>query len=380
MTMETADGGGGLRAPGEEAASARAGGQDPALPSLLESMEAERARLREKIASLEEAVFDRDRGLARSGERERALRAEVGELQEAYRGLRAELGRMKAEARGFLEGVESIRAEQEPLERKALEAEGRAGTLKTELERVEAEKGRLEEALEIAGQKNIRLTREREDHADEVERMLRDRERLKALLHASGQYAVELARSDPRGGRHASAAAGEDPEDAGAAGGPAAGWFRRKDRKVTRLTVVMPGEGHLSVPFRTGVPERIRDDGQAILFDIAPGGAAYLSSKETSDFSLPPRKRTLQLSPKTHCTLSGSVALSGGSVSLWVIEYDDRQRIQDHKVKLKGGPFLLSWRTHPSLDRLCLAFRLHGKGSMTLDPIVLKLAGPQAAE
>ena len=138
------------------------------------------------------------------------------------------------------------------------------------------------------------------------------------------------------------------------------------------IEVRLPGDDVATVTLRAtaaGGTLAVADD--KVEFALPADAHVYLTSKEDTKFAIPPRQTTLQLEPATTYTLRGDASLAGGQVVLWLIEYDERDRLGHHKQALRGGEFALSWTTAKRHRACCLALRISGTGYLRLGPLSL---------
>lgn len=117
---------------------------------------------------------------------------------------------------------------------------------------------------------------------------------------------------------------------------------------------------------------KISQKDDKITFSLPDGKHAYLTSKENSNFKNPPTVDYFHLAPNTEYLLSGEIIASGTVTKLWIIEYSKQTRLTEHKLPLKTGNLLFTWRTDAKFDKMCLAIRIHSTGSICLKKITLQ--------
>jgi nitroreductase len=122
----------------------------------------------------------------------------------------------------------------------------------------------------------------------------------------------------------------------------------------------------------------IRQDGDALCFQIPSAENVYLSSSGRSSFSQPPDSCPFTLPPDTNCLLCGSVEITAdsGDVRLWLIEYGAGERLGHQVVTLKPGPLRVTWRTNGRCDAWCLALRFTGNGRIRLADLAIHARKP----
>ena len=102
-------------------------------------------------------------------------------------------------------------------------------------------------------------------------------------------------------------------------------------------------------------------------FDLPAGQHTYLTSKDDNSFATLPISSALPLEPNQHYRIRGHADFAGlGRAQLYIIEYDDQQRVATHSEPLEAGPFQLTWQTAPETRSCCLAIRLSGSGQLSL--------------
>ncbi len=135
-----------------------------------------------------------------------------------------------------------------------------------------------------------------------------------------------------------------------------------------------PDQGPSTVWLRsTTHPTALSFAGNSVIFNLVGNQSVYLTSTGNASFATPPAERLFVLRPDSDYALSGEVSVDGPSPSLWLIEYDDHQRLTHETRRLKSGPFELNWRTHPQHKSACLAVRLTGVGRLRLGNLKLQL-------
>ena len=148
--------------------------------------------------------------------------------------------------------------------------------------------------------------------------------------------------------------------------------FLRRTRRILTLLFELAEDRVLDLTLYGPSSSGFAADGpNCLVFRVGEGAHAYLSSSRRRGFGVAPERDHFGLPPQTECRLQGEVKLDGGRATLWLIEYDDKQRLCHRTVGLRSGRLEFTWRTHPSHRRLCLAVRLTGEGGLRLSRLSL---------
>ncbi len=110
---------------------------------------------------------------------------------------------------------------------------------------------------------------------------------------------------------------------------------------------------------------------QRLRFQIPDGEKLYLSSKGTGNFATPPSSSALPLVAGHEYAVSAQIQLDSGTAMLWLIEYDERERLCHHDWKLQSGSFAVRFRTHAKHRSVCLAIRIAGEGTLTIRDLAI---------
>lgn len=137
-----------------------------------------------------------------------------------------------------------------------------------------------------------------------------------------------------------------------------------KDKpEVDKALVKLPDKIIKEVAFITNKPQFVFKEGEKIIYSLPEEEAAYITSKKNANFNKPPLEDTFFLKPNILYKFSCLVDCGKDSkISLWLIEYNNRNRLCDKKIVLSPGQVNFNFRTHSEHERLCLAFRLIGSG------------------
>jgi len=141
--------------------------------------------------------------------------------------------------------------------------------------------------------------------------------------------------------------------------------------RLSHLDIRLPGSRRIAAPLLLPPGPRVEstDDG-AVLFRLEEGEVAYLTTKENRNFQEPPESDPFHLAGRTSYTLDASLRMEGvGEAELWLIEYDDRNRLAHWRSPLTASGLKRTWETSPGIRRSCLAIRLRGSGRLDLGPV-----------
>jgi hypothetical protein len=123
-----------------------------------------------------------------------------------------------------------------------------------------------------------------------------------------------------------------------------------------------------------------QDDDDRILFEVPVGMSLVLSSNTDGQLSQVPLQDQFRLMPSTGYRVTGHLACTGRGATLCLIEYDGRTRITDHTQRATDNRFDMQFRTHRDHARLCVAFRVAGRGELDLGLSILRFQQLQQAE
>jgi SAM-dependent methyltransferase len=115
-----------------------------------------------------------------------------------------------------------------------------------------------------------------------------------------------------------------------------------------------------------------QDNDKSIHFKLHHVSQAYLSSKKRSNFSTPPKDNLFCLRPNTNYDISIELSLSDNVCQLWLIEYDDQERLCSHKFDLRSQKFHTTLRTHTFHKKLCIALRFNKNGKIKIFKFKIK--------
>jgi hypothetical protein len=136
---------------------------------------------------------------------------------------------------------------------------------------------------------------------------------------------------------------------------------------LINLRVTLPDGRQVQIPFNANVPAYIRREGDCLHFSVPEGKAFYLCSSHDGNFSNPPQSNQFALLPDTTYMIFGQIECLEHEPFIWVIEYDDQQRIAHATDKVKDNGFGIFFRTHERHVNLCLAIRLSAHGTLHTD-------------
>ena len=106
-------------------------------------------------------------------------------------------------------------------------------------------------------------------------------------------------------------------------------------------------------------------------YDLDQDKHSYVTTGESLNFSVPPKKNLFGLKPATRYVLCGEAVVSGSVPQIWVIEYSEKGRLGHKNLPLSSGPFRIEWTSHPNHKLLVMAIRLQGSGTLALTKLEL---------
>jgi len=147
-----------------------------------------------------------------------------------------------------------------------------------------------------------------------------------------------------------------------------------------RLTVRLPDgqECATALVCPAGAP-LLQIDAGLLRFQVPEGRHLYLSSTGSTNFAAAPPQSALPLQAGREYRLRAACVLEGGRASLWLIEYDEGQRLTHWVRPLSTGPVNVQWATHARCCSCCLAIRLSGAGALRLSGLELTTPGARPA-
>jgi SAM-dependent methyltransferase/predicted TIM-barrel fold metal-dependent hydrolase len=139
------------------------------------------------------------------------------------------------------------------------------------------------------------------------------------------------------------------------------------------LDAQLPDGQRSTLALRTSVESTwARVAGEVLDFVIPDGKHLYLTSSGDTGFARPPETTPFALQPGAAYVLAANVTRTGGSAAVWLIEYDQQQRLRHRVRELRSPQLTLAWTTHPELVSWRLAVRLAGTGQLRWGPLVVQ--------
>jgi SAM-dependent methyltransferase len=127
----------------------------------------------------------------------------------------------------------------------------------------------------------------------------------------------------------------------------------------------LPNGRQVTLPLCTSAPpDQVRIVGDAVEYALPEGQHAYLASKASTNFAQPPPDDVFGLRPTTRHMLTLSVQVDGAALSIHLIEYAERERLNQWWQPLRTGQCTLTWTTDARRKSNCLALRLSGTGRL----------------
>lgn len=139
------------------------------------------------------------------------------------------------------------------------------------------------------------------------------------------------------------------------------------------LMVFLPDRSQRLITLYPDHPDYLSHQGDRILFDVPDEASLIFSSNPEGLFSQGPRRDLFGLAPATEYRITGHLSCSNRSASAYLIEYDQSERISDHTDRAIDNRFDLQFRTSRRHRRLCIAFRIRGRGALDLGISVLRI-------
>lgn len=138
------------------------------------------------------------------------------------------------------------------------------------------------------------------------------------------------------------------------------------------LLVFLPGRKQRLVTLFPDQPGFVKCHEDRLLFNVPEGRQLVFSTHPEGQLSTPPLADLFGLAAATEYRVSGHLACADPSAMALLIEYDDQERIADHAGQAVAHRFDLRIRTHWKHRRLCMAFRVSGRGELDLGVSVLR--------
>ncbi|AUJ23979.1 polysaccharide pyruvyl transferase family protein [Virgibacillus dokdonensis] len=101
-----------------------------------------------------------------------------------------------------------------------------------------------------------------------------------------------------------------------------------------------------------------------LIYDLPDYCNAYISSHSHFNFDIPSDENLIVLEPNTRYQISGELLYEGVNVNLWLIEYDNLKRLENHKYSLKSGLFYKEFVTNKEHVKMSIAIQIYGKGKL----------------
>lgn len=100
--------------------------------------------------------------------------------------------------------------------------------------------------------------------------------------------------------------------------------------------------------------------------DLPSGVHIYLTPSGSSDFSVVPERGQLHLDGGSTYRFQAVIDCEGGQSGLWIIEYNEKGRLQHEARHLSSGPLEFTWTTHDQQQASTLALRVTGTGRLAI--------------
>lgn len=148
--------------------------------------------------------------------------------------------------------------------------------------------------------------------------------------------------------------------------------FFSKSSLSCEITLIRTDGTNSIIPLSTCSPDFLKIVGNKVKFKVPKEESCYLVSKSDCNFNSVPTNDPLSLNSNTCYLITGNLG-GNGNISIWLIEYDSKTRLQYHKVALNdSNHFSMVINTHSSLKKSCIAIRMNGTGILNLSDLVIE--------
>ncbi len=148
--------------------------------------------------------------------------------------------------------------------------------------------------------------------------------------------------------------------------------LKRSDPIIAEVRCNLPNQQTTRIPFTTNGPQSTASHKNQIYFAVAPEQSCYLSAKQNANFAQKPNVNYFHLKPATDYQFQGKIDVTGGQVTLWLIEYGARDRLERRNIRLQSGGFSIDFRTHAEHVYFCPALRLAHRGRIGIDSFIIQ--------
>jgi glycosyltransferase involved in cell wall biosynthesis len=157
---------------------------------------------------------------------------------------------------------------------------------------------------------------------------------------------------------------------------------RRASRPALTAQMALMGRAVEASFIANGPRAKLRTGGRMAFVDLGHGESAYFMFPELERAARPPIQSAFPLKPGARYAVSGALDLLGEPrVSLYLIYYDDEERVHRDGVRVRPGVFTLESTAPADASKVVLAFRAAGQGSFAIrDLSVLELPGTEEGQ
>lgn len=148
---------------------------------------------------------------------------------------------------------------------------------------------------------------------------------------------------------------------------------RETVQPAQELMVFLPDRAQRLIRLYPDNPHYLRQQEDRILFDVPEGARLIFTSNPDGQLANTPLQDQFGLAPATDYRVTGYLSCSDRSVTAWLVEYDQHERLSDHTDRTVDNRFDLQIRTSRHHARLCVAFRIAGCGELDLGGSLLRI-------
>lgn len=139
------------------------------------------------------------------------------------------------------------------------------------------------------------------------------------------------------------------------------------------LMIFLPDRRQRLVRLHPDRPNLIEAIDDRLLFRVPDGHDLFLHTNADGQLTSAPARDLFGLSPAIDYRITGHLACSNRDTIIHLIEYDTRDRLAEHSERSIDNRFDLRVRTARDHLRLCIAFRIAGRGELDLGISVLRI-------
>ncbi|RCW77395.1 polysaccharide pyruvyl transferase family protein [Saliterribacillus persicus] len=144
-------------------------------------------------------------------------------------------------------------------------------------------------------------------------------------------------------------------------------FFKKQTKNTSSIFLEIPfkaTKSELNLILKCNREKECNASNDNIYIDLPKNEHLYFTSKNDFDFNKPETKQPIDIQNNQIYQLRGALYFENIKVSLWIIEYNSKERLSENKYRLKSGKFHFDFQSHNEANHISLSLRVEGKGSI----------------